>query len=284
MSYSKTDYDKLRARYLRRKSGEDQAWFRPEIGQKYRFRILPPFAGRDAWYVEYGVHYNIGDDEERSTVTCARLTLKKPCPVCEFNRALWKSGQDADKATASNLKASRRFASNVLILSSQTPNEPRIWAYPATVWDQLTEVAVGNERGIVQIEDPDHGHNFNLNVQKRQTGEKVFPNYIVSPEMQPSVIADKSALSKLVDVHALIWGNVRPYDEVRSQLLGETVSENVSPAVAPPVDNVVVAPTEEVQEEVVEEHEEPQHETPPPTQAAASDIIAKYRAAFGKKK
>ncbi len=226
----KSDYAKLRERFVARQkaleAGADERWWKPDLtsaGQapvKYKIRILPPFDGHNFWYLEYGVHYRVKNEEGNFIpITCPQKTLKNPCPICEFTKGLWRGG-DADKAIAREIGSKTRFASNVLILN-HSANDVKIWSYGTKIWSPLSELCVGSgEDDFVPIDDPKQGFNMNLSIAMKQTDAGNFPDYTVTPEMKATALSDPSAVDRLHNLAEIIHGQVKAYDEIRAILLG----------------------------------------------------------------
>jgi hypothetical protein len=219
MAHGRTDYDKLKQRFLQRQrqASSDGQWFKPEAG-RYRVRVLPPPPNHNMWYMEYGVHYGLTNEAgDFETITCPRLTIKKPCPICEFTRGLWRTGIETDQQIARKFGVKKRFVSNVLVLT-QSQSDVRMWAYGPTVHGQLEEHCITPDGAIIPIDDPDNGINMKVAVTIKTTGDGTFPNYIVSPEPQAVPLPDPTALSRLHDFVTIITGNLKSYDEIRSVL------------------------------------------------------------------
>lgn len=262
---AKTNYEKLRERYLARQqqlADQDRRWWKPEVGQKYRIRILPPPEGHDLWFLEYGVHYV--RDAEIGPITCAKLTLSKRCFACDTTNALWRGDQNA-KALARSLTARRRYVSNILVLSGQNPNEVRLWAYGSTVWDQLSELCVGSE-GAVPIDDPKTGYCLTLTVKSRRTEMGVFPQYVVTPDLKPSALPNPGVLQELHNFVQIITERVKPFEEIRALLGGH--SDPPPPATAE-AEEAEPPSSEEIVEDEVEE--------PPPTTVPAPKLPSRKR-------
>lgn len=310
MGAGRTNYEALRERFLKRQEQKDTegGWWKPEIGNRYSLRFGPPLAPAEIWFVEYGVHYNLWRGEENATETCPRLTLQKPCPVCEFVKTLWR-GSEEDKAMARDIGAKRRYCANVFILSSDSPKVAKIWAFGPQVFDQIME-QTNTDDGVVPIDDPDQGYNMNLSVGKKATGDRVFPAYTISlASLKPSALADPKMLDGLVDIVSMIHGKIRGYDEIRAQLQGgdapSETAEEAPPATAPaaapaprgavvprgaasPVAAPATAPatgTQEDNEEVIDDGGSNAEATPAPAAApeGSSDLVTKARAALAKR-
>ena len=239
----KMNWDKVRQRLLQRRKSTrdaDARWWKPEQG-RHKLRILPAWEGHDTFYLEYGMHYNVNEGE--APIECPKITLDKPCPICEFVRGLWKSGEEGDKSLARKVRAARRFASNIIMLDK--PSEVRIWSYGPMVWDQLAELCVGDE-GIVPIADADTGIDMTLIVTQRSTGDnQSFPQYQIKPSFKPNALEDKTTLDRLNDLTDMIIGRVKGYDEIRALLLG---SGNVDAEAELPKTGEVIETEEEADE------------------------------------
>lgn len=270
----KTDYDKLREKFLARQRAQidDQSWFKPETG-RYRVRILPPTENHDLWYLDYGVHYGLTNVEgDFETVTCPRLTQKQPCPICNFTKGLWRKNTDADQALARKFGAKKRYVSNVIVLSSSA-SEVKMWAYGPQVLNQLEEHCISQDGSVIPIDDPQKGTNMKVTVTQQSTPDGVFPNYIVSPESVQSVLPDMSVLGKRHDIVGIIHGRVRPLDELRSLL------ENSGGEPNPPISKPEMA-SQETQsagpEEVIEETEDAPPEKSP-ARTSTEELVKRAR-------
>src|SRR3990172_3711326 len=234
MGFGKTDYGKLREKYLARQQQgvDDTKWFKPEQG-RYRFRILPPPENYNLWYLDYGVHYGFSNSEGNfEALTCPRLTKGERCPICEFTKGLWKKNAEADIAIARKFGVKKRFVSNIVIVSNG-PLDVRMWAYGPQVLQQLEEHCVTSSGDVVPIDDPVKGVNMKLVVTQKNTPERNFPNYLVTPELPAMAIPDKGALDKLHDIVTTIHSRVKSFDELRSILEAGVVGENDSEPPAP---------------------------------------------------
>ncbi len=220
------NWDKIRDRLLQRRKASkdaDARWWKPEQG-RHKMRILPAWEGHDTFYLEFGMHYNIAEGE--APIECPKITKDLPCPICEFVRGLWRTGEEGDKELAKKVRAARRFASNIVMLDQ--PSQVRIWSYGPMVWDQLAELCVGDE-GVVPIADADKGVDLTLIVTSRSTGDNVFPQYQVKPSFKATALEDKGVLDNLNDLTDMIVGRVKGYDEIRSILLGTGMSTEEEP-------------------------------------------------------
>jgi hypothetical protein len=291
----KTDYAKLHKRFVeyQRRAAEmdDDRWLRlqtPQVGAAavtYRMRFLPPPDGYDSWYLEYGVHYQIKNEAgQYTTITCPQKTQKKPCPICEFTKGLWRSGAEEDKVLARRIGVKTRYVSNVVNLSN--PSEVKLWSYGAKVWTPLNELCVGDSGEIVPIDDPQKGYNIKIVVKAESTPEGSFPNYTVLPEMKPCPIPDMGVLNKIHPMHEIIVQRVKSYDEIRSILFG--AEDSAAPSTSPPESEVAVETSEPA---VVNEgiEEETAHAAPEETQKredkrpSADELVRRAKAMLAKR-
>lgn len=305
----KTNYEKIRKQFLDRQKqlaemdGDDK-WWKPGMPQdtkttlKHRVRILPPPDGFDSWFVEYAVHYRLKNDAgEFLTITCPQKTLKKPCPVCEFTKGLWKSGKPEDQKIARDIGAKTRYCSNVLVLSEDA-KVPKLWSYGAKVWSPINEMCFGTSGEFVPIDDPQNGFNLNIAVGMNATESGNFPEYTVTPEMRSSPIPDKTILDRLHPMHEMIQGRVKSYDEIRSILLGGNAPkvevDHTTPAgeVTEPVDTDPAPTTPTVVDETpapVTQKSAPKTEEKTNAEAAAAsspsreELVKRARAALQKR-
>lgn len=265
----KSNYEKLKAKFAQKKQAQadmdDDRWWKPTVPSSasqqvtHRLRFLPPPDGHDSWYVEYGVHYRIKNDAgDLISITCPKKTLGKPCPICEFVKGLWKTGDEKDKAMASAIGCKTRYCSNVIVLG-ENPSDVKIWAYGAKVWTPLNELCVGDSGEVIPFDDPQVGFNIKITIGLRQTPDGDFPDYTVMPEMKPCAIPDKNVLSKLAPIHELITKRIKSYDEIRSILSGTATDETEKADTKKPVEETV----EETPAQTVEEEQSVVTEEPP---------------------
>lgn len=301
MAFGKTDYGKLREKYLARQASsvDDTKWFKPEAG-RYRIRILPPPENHNLWYLDYGVHYGFSNSEGNfEAITCPKLTLKKPCPICEFTKELWKKNTEADIAIARKFGGKKRYISNVVIMNTSI-SEVRMWAYGPQVLTQLEEHCVTSKGDVVPIDDPQNGMNMKLIVTQKNTPEGNFPNYQVTPEYPPMPLEDKSVLGKLHDIVTIIQSRVKSRDEIRAILeVGTVGAESEEPA--PPAHTAKTAAEEEPaksasaaasatgsddEEEIIEEtpHASAPESGKAPARPSQEELVRRAREALAKRK
>jgi len=282
----KTDYEKMRERFLRRQNmgeGGDKRFLslkKPEAGKgyRYRIRILPPAKGYDSWDFEFGQHYNVL--EGGGALMCPKKTKGEPCPICEFVKPLW-DGDESDKNMARGMNAKTRYLANVIDM--RDPSTVKLWEFGPQVWDQITAIIFGAEDGIVPIDDPEKGHTLQVVIKTEKSGEKVYPKYIVTPEIKPSALPDMSVLDALHDPEAVKLPDLKSYKELEAILKGpdesgETVEaepEQADEAAGddggeeivdddPGEDQTKVPPVDDGGEEVVDDPEVVEIEEPEP--------------------
>lgn len=68
-------------------------------------------------------------------------TKGRKCPICEYNRILWNSGDDDKKKQASKQKRKLQFVSNIYIekdpANPENEGQVRLFRYGQKIWDKL---------------------------------------------------------------------------------------------------------------------------------------------------
>lgn len=311
MTIGKSDYSKIKTRYAahQQSAGGREGWWKPEPG-RHRIRILPPPASSDSWYMEYAMHYGLSSEDGGSlAVVCPKVTLKKPCPICEFCVQLFKTRTPADEQMGKKFYRKMRYVSNIVVLSKDA-KEAKLWSYGPTIYTQIADINVGNEGGILPIDDPDNGYNLSIGVTTKSTPEGQFPQYRVQLDgapPKPLPLPDKGVLTKIKDFVATIHGDVKSYDELKSILLGGDVGAPAETTAKTTVDvpgtNEVIETDETTEESGSGEDEQGARETTEesnaeevkpvtqpvagagaPARTAPADLVAKARAIAAKQR
>lgn len=153
--------------------------------------------------------------------------IGRPCPVCEYNRALWATEKDENIAIARDLKAKKRFYMNVIarerIVANKETGEnevrlndgPLIYSCGVKVFEKILKFIVDEEYG--DITNLIEGYDFQ--VRKEKQGD--WPNYDDSRALKNSSIAgseDEIAtwMDNLHDLNTLI--RHESYDDLKLQL------------------------------------------------------------------
>ena len=107
-------------------------------------------------------------------------TLKKECPVCKANSAIW----DSDPETARSRKRKMNYFSNILVikdpLNPENEGKVFIYRYGKKVYDKIIERLQPGEDSIeepVMIFDYYEGADFKLIIKKVKVGAVSMPNY-----------------------------------------------------------------------------------------------------------
>jgi len=249
LKYGATNLDKIRQRFLQRQKEQEgeKGWWTPDKDGSYKIRILPPVAGSEMWFKEYGVHYMPETEtRERTAITCPKLTMNQPCPICGYVSGLWRTRKDEDIAIAKQIGVKKRACCNVVVAGKD--NEVMVYPFGVQVLDQLLQQQVGDdESGPCDFTDPKVGFNITINLTTEMTASGNFPKYtvIVSRESRP--LKDMTVLDKLNDLNRLIDGKVQSALEIKKAVFGVTDGDCVTSPANPPVD------TSETEEEIVEE-------------------------------
>ncbi len=201
--WSKT-MDKIREQNYKGNSGnsyKDERIYYPEFSSngtaQALIRFLPspdtdiPFVstyshsvkGPGGWYIE----------------NCP-TTLKKECPVCKANSAIW----DSDQETARKRKRKQNYYSNILVVKdpAHPENEGKVflYRYGKKVHDKIMERINPGEDSIeepVMVFDYYDGADFKLIIKKIKVGNLNMPNYDSCQFDNPSPVGTDAEIEKI---------------------------------------------------------------------------------------
>jgi len=189
-------------------------------------RVLPGAADPDTGEHEIFFAETLLHKVNSKNYHCPRK-IGQPCPICEYNRALWATEKEENIAIARELKAKKRFYMNVIARERVVPNKetgenevrrndgPLIYSCGVKVFEKILKAMVDDEYG--DITDLRNGYDFKV-IKERQ-GE--WPNYDDSKAVKNSSVAgteDEIAewMSGLHDLSTLIRHEA--YDDLKRQL------------------------------------------------------------------
>jgi len=127
-------------------------------------------------------------------------TLKKECPACKANSAIWNS----DPETARSRKRKQNFYSNILVMKD--PANPEnvgkvfLFKYGFKVHQKIMEKIQPEENAIkepVMIFDYYDGANFDLVIKKIKVGSLNLPNYDSCEFEAPSPVGTDAEIEKI---------------------------------------------------------------------------------------
>ncbi len=201
---------------------DHDGYFQPSMNQgsgSAVLRFLPAMPDEDFPFVRIWNHA-VKVDGKWFIDNCPS-TLNQPCPVCESNTALWKSG---NKDLASARKRKLYYHSNVLVVRDpkQAENDGKVmrFKYGKTIFDKIDAALnpVFPDTIIVNPFDVDEGANFRLRVT--QNGN--FPDYGKSSFEQPSPMGDPEQVEAILSQRTSLAGIVAPdqfksYEELKAK-------------------------------------------------------------------
>ncbi len=213
-----------------------------------KIRILPPTWDNPLHYgYEVWVHYNIGDDKNKSAFVCNKLMGRGECPVCE-QIALHKS----DKEYVDKIKAVRKVVV-WLIDRAEEAAGPKLWAMSVTLDRKLAFQANDEDSGrVLKIDHQEKGYDVAFDTVKgaKEGIAFTYDGEKISRTDKP-IFADADKMSTVLDFiseHPIPDVlNFKDYDFVKGVFEGRI-------NVASKVDN------EEVHEEKPVNHVEPKKE------------------------
>jgi len=126
-------------------------------------------------------------------------TLKKECPVCKANSAIWASDPD----TARSRKRKQNYFSNILVvkdpLNAENEGKVFIYKYGKKVHDKIMEKLQPGEDSIeepVMVFDYYDGADFKLIIKKVKVGTVSMPNYDSCGFDKPSPVGTDEEIEK----------------------------------------------------------------------------------------
>lgn len=241
---------------LSKEGSSSKGYFNAKEGANV-IRILPDVGDMEYFYQVVGRH-ELADNK---WAYCPNVTSdgELPCPICEFENQLWKSG---DKDGAKKMRVSKKYWMNVIDRSNEDAG-PMVMTAGITILQALANL----------INDPDYGElydiksGFDVTLTKKgkgmETRYEVVPKPKVTPlHADPAIV--KAWLEKAKDLSFVelsenseedeeitagkhLW--VYPYNRIISQY-------NLD------FDEMVVDEEEYEEEEIIEEEEEEEEPAP----------------------
>jgi len=167
-------------------------------------------------------------------------TLKKECPVCKANSAIW----DSDPDTARSRKRKQNYFSNILVVKDpiHPENEGKvfIYKYGKKVYDKIMERIQPGEDSIeepVMIFDYYEGADFKLIIKKIKVGSVSMPNYDSCGFDKTSSVGTDEEIDKISKSlyplsEFVSEASFKSYDELESKfdrVLGTTLQTERTP-------------------------------------------------------
>jgi hypothetical protein len=195
-------------------------------------RFLPACESEKIPFVRFFEHTFQGPTGQWIVREMCPTTRGGKCPICEYNRTLWNSG---NQAQASKQKRRLQFISNIYIIKDpatpENEGQVRLYRYGKKVWDkihalmhpneELGEEAINPFDPIGPDKDGDGGGcNFFLKIRKVDN----FPNYDESKfdSIKPLVKDEKKLkeiLSQCYPIQPFVADSVyHTEDEIRAKL------------------------------------------------------------------
>lgn len=167
-------------------------------------------------------------------------TLKKKCPVCDANSAIWDEYPDVVRIRKRKLN----YYSNILVINDiQTPaNNGKVflWRYGKKIHDKIMQKWQPPEGGIlkpIMVFDYYDGANFNLIIKKVKVGKDLMPNYDESSFESISCIGTDEEIEKinnslfsLKEFHS--ESAYKSYEELKEKhdrVVGQSISSSSRP-------------------------------------------------------
>lgn len=143
---------------IKKQQKSGKTW-RPK--DSHKIRIVP----REVQFIEHMFHYGV---DPGGPVICLSM-FNKPCPICELRIKLYKSGDDADRVLAKELKSQWRFATPIVVRGEEK-NGAMWWSFSRKVYEDIIRFCKNPEYG--DISDPIKGVDLDVVVVKpKKEGE-----------------------------------------------------------------------------------------------------------------
>ncbi len=250
----------------------DAEFFYPERDKagnaKAIFRFLPAGPHDDFPFVKVYSHIFQLPNGRWFSEMCP-TTFGENCPVCDANRELWNSGQEANKAIVRKRKRKVQYYSNIYVLKD--PTQPELentiqpFRYGTSIWrmiedklsppknldasdptENLTKEEIealglestGDDQVSVDVFDFWHGANFNFVIGKKDGQTSYLKSSFL--KSTPLLGGDDDKLKEL-------WENIptlskyddrskfKSYDEIKekltSALSGTAINSNIQDAI-----------------------------------------------------
>jgi hypothetical protein len=208
---------------------KDERYWQPELDKAGNgsaiIRFLPPAPGEDSPFVRL-FNYGFKGPTGKWFIENSPSTLGLPCPVLEYNSALWNSGIEANKDIARKQKRRLGFIANVYIVKhpARPSDEGKVFMYKfgAKLWGKLNDKMNPDEEDIAPMNPFDFwkGANFRLRVRKVEG----FPNYDKSEFDPVSALSDDDEELKAIwkSCHKLSAevapDKFKPYKELKDKM------------------------------------------------------------------
>ena len=231
------------------KAGERRpSFFQPKDGEFYTIDIIPFIPktnkipgfqpGYDEYALDYWRHSGVGPGEE--SFVCLAKTFRKPCPICEEQEMLRKSG--ATKEEIDSLTAKRRMVYNIIDLESKD-QAIQLWEISYHLFEKaLIAAAQVGKHEVIAFSDLEEGKTIKFTAKKKSLGGYGFTEttgigFIDRAPYAESILDEAYPLDDMLIVPT--------YEQVRNALHGLGEPEAEEPAEEKPARRQRAVPAEE---------------------------------------
>jgi hypothetical protein len=207
----------------------DERYWKPELTKEGNggavIRFLPAPSGEEVPFVRK-FSYGFKGPRGEWFIEMSPSTIGLPCPVMEYNSALWASGIEANKDVARRQKRRLGFISNILVLKhpARPSDEGKVFLFEfgKKIWDKLNDKMNPDDEEIEPVNPFDMwgGANFRLRIRQVEG----FRNYDKSEFDPVSELADDDVERERIwkQAHSLqaeiAPSKFKSYDELKSKL------------------------------------------------------------------
>lgn len=218
------DMEKIRARKEqadKSSGGSNYEFWTPKDG-KNTIRILPPAEGKDVFWAEGFVHFNVGPDNK--LVTCPTTFGKnKKCPVCESIEKLKNSKNKDDQTLANKMRKTQRIYMNIIDRDADDDEDKvQVMGCGASIFKDVLDMVCDPDWG--DITDFETGRD--VTITKKGKGLKTEYSTLGKPKSSvASEDIEEDALNGLLaDVDAIFVE--KSYNDILAIMDGEESDDN----------------------------------------------------------
>ncbi len=178
--------DAIKAKLQKTNLGGGSEFWKPKQGDNL-IRLLPGVGEmNDIFWVEKGSHFIELGSNNWKTWICPEFTAGEPCPICEYVRALYNTGDKGDKTLADDLRMTKAYSVNLIDRKNEDKGV-QIYNGKVTVMRQWAALIGDPEYGDL-IVDVDDG--LDMTITRAGAGRQT--TYTVTARRNESPLSDDS--------------------------------------------------------------------------------------------
>lgn len=145
-----------------------------------KIRVLPRLDDSGIFWVDLTQHYGFKDDERGRAYACLRAMKEKPCPICEFVKAIEEEDAEANKKLINDLRSKTAHLINVV---DRSDNSIKILSANQKLLRGLLNYVTDEDYGE-EVLDPENGFDFTITKTGAGLGTR-YSDPRISPKERP---------------------------------------------------------------------------------------------------